>query len=565
MILRKTLLTIFTFSLFTAAKAQSTNIQFINNCPDDSLIGINVYVDGNLALSGLNFRQCSSFITVPALQPVTISVSDMSKTIEDTFYSVTTTFSNNPIIKYIAVGNGVISNTGYSPLKKFSLSFFNLAKDISGITGNTDVVFVNGCTDATGTYDFRSGAKILADNVVYGQFSANYAEMPTANYPIRMTNADGSQVLKTFLTIFDGHHLFHDKPAAIVMSGFMNPAANSNGPAFGLWAAPTTGGPLYELDTTVPEAIARMQIGHNAGDTALDTLDIYIDNELRYDDFLYRHATPFIDFVANVTTNIGIAKRSSSSVADTFYNLNAILDSSKKYLAIANGVKSSGYIPNEPFVLMVYPKNAREAASPGNTDIMPFNGATDLQEPNLKITEGSNTIGTGLFYGNYPGYTSVTASDAVYVLRKSNGDTIQMYDAQMQTLGLGGLAVTLVTSGFYDTAKNKLSPVFGLYWIKPSGGPFIRLPIHVKTDNIENTAGIDLFTIWPNPASEYIYLSGNIDFGKANGIIYDVSGRTVKVLTDISGKKIDIHELNKGIYFLKLNINNQYYQKFIKE
>src|SRR5690606_24481399 len=123
------------------------------------------------------------------------------------------TFSNNPIIRYICVANGIHSATGYSPKVPFTLSFFNIGRDNSLQAGNTDVVFMHGCTDATGTsYDIRSGAKVLGDDLVFGQFSADYTEMPTSPYKFRMTNPSGSKTVKTYITDFSSSPDFTNKP-----------------------------------------------------------------------------------------------------------------------------------------------------------------------------------------------------------------------------------------------------------------------------------------------------------------------------------------------------------------
>lgn len=67
--------------------------------------------------------------------------------------------------------------------------------------------------------------------------------------------------------------------------------------------------------------------------------------------------------------------------------------------------------------------------------------------------------------------------------------------------------------------------------------------------NIHNT-----LNIYPNPASTIIYLKED-HFNAMNFNIYDITGRQV-LSGKISDNNIDIRDINKGIYFLKIKGNN---------
>ena len=79
----------------------------------------------------------------------------------------------------------------------------------------------------------------------------------------------------------------------------MNPSANQNGAAFGIFAALPDGN-VVEFPMVVPTA--RLQVIHNAADPIANEVDVYINGTLTLDNFAFRTATPFIDVPAGVTS-----------------------------------------------------------------------------------------------------------------------------------------------------------------------------------------------------------------------------------------------------------------------
>ncbi|MEO8732979.1 MAG: T9SS type A sorting domain-containing protein [Flavobacteriales bacterium] len=76
----------------------------------------------------------------------------------------------------------------------------------------------------------------------------NYLEVPTADYSLQVQTADGTPVadLPAPLATMG----LTGQAITVFASGFLNPMNNSNGPAFGLWVALASGGPLVELTNT---------------------------------------------------------------------------------------------------------------------------------------------------------------------------------------------------------------------------------------------------------------------------------------------------------------------------
>ncbi|QTY27535.1 zinc-dependent metalloprotease [Flavobacterium sp. CS20] len=68
----------------------------------------------------------------------------------------------------------------------------------------------------------------------------------------------------------------------------------------------------------------------------------------------------------------------------------------------------------------------------------------------------------------------------------------------------------------------------------------------------------DIFTLYPNPANGFVILQFNQTSENADVKIYDLNGRLVKhkILDNFSqSQRLDINELNRGIYLVKVNQN----------
>lgn len=85
----------------------------------------------------------------------------------------------------------------------------------------------------------------------------------------------------------------------------------------------------------------------------------------------------------------------------------------------------------------------------------------------------------------------------------------------------------------------------------------------------ENESINHLISLYPNPAQSYLQIKSDVDFGKCNYTIIDVTGRTIRAgnLNDLNQSIININELNAGIYFLNLNFGNNQsaIKKFVKQ
>ena len=529
----------------TALAQPKSKVQFANNCPDMAFGAIDIYIDGVLAYDNLMFRSATTFDEIEAI-PHTISIApETSMSVTDTFYSMNMIFG--PTDTIILVANGIESATGYNPAPPFKLDVFMNARVAAHNGANSDILPMNGSTDAS-TVDFRAGIETIVNNLGLGNFAGGYEELPIGTYTFRLTNMTGSKVIGTYSLALNV--LGPPGEAAVLLSsGFVDPTANSNGAPFEMMLVPADGGPFIPLMTTDPEPYARIQFVNNSADTLADTVDIYYGNTLVADDLRFRHSTEFIDAEVGSVMPLGIAPANSTSSADAFYTLPAILDSANTYIATANGIKSStGYTPALPFAVAIYTGAREEAANSANVDILMMHGTTDL--PVSDIREGSNTIIDDAGFGVFKPYVSMAANaNYVFTLTDQSGVAeIEKYKAQWLGSGLQGKAITLFLSGFKTPANNSNGPGYGLYYSTANAGPLVPLVISTGIIGINNLG----MTIFPNPASDELYINGKITPEQVT--ITDMAGRVVIVKTNT--KVIDVAGLPTGLYQIRIDANN---------
>lgn len=549
--MKKLLLTITSTMLVAAATAQTARVQVIHNCADAIADEVDVYLNGTLLLDDFAFRTATPFTDVTAGSPITVAIAPKNSTsVADSIYSLTTTLTANGT--YVAVANGIVSTSGYNPVPDFELDIYAMGREAATNGTNTDLLVVHGSTDAP-TVDVRSGIETLVDDISYGNFSNGYLELPTADYTIRLTNTTGVQTVQTYSAPLSTLGLTGGA-GVVVASGFLNPAANSNGPAFGLYVALPTGGAMIALPTTTPEALARVQAIHNCADAAAATVDVYVNGDLAIDNFAFRTSTGFLDLPANVQLNIGIAPGNSMAVTDTIYNLAATLDSAETYVIVANGIVSpTGYNPAPAFRLSVF-GGARETANTGtNTDVLVLHGSTDA--PTVDIQAGGNTLVNDIAFGSFANaYLELPTSNYILDITDQSGTTkVASYSANLQSLNLGGAAITVLASGFLNPANNSSGPAFGLYAATAAGGNLVMLPVYTSVGNISKEKSN--VTIWPNPSTGMVNIKSDFKEGNAMISITDAAGRIISRMN--YSNTVDISSLSNGAYMLTVEDDKQ--------
>ena len=555
--MKSLILTAFLFLQIAFVNAQTARVQVIHNSADAAASTVDVYLGTTKILDDFAFRTASPFIDVTAGVPIKVSIAPSSSSSVADSIAV---FNYNLMSgsTYVLIAEGIVSATGYSPATPFDIKVYGMGREVASNTANTDVLVHHGATDAPAVdvVETGAGAGTIVANASYGDF-APYLELATADYVLQVRAAGASSAVAAF-----------DAPLAtlglqgaaltVVASGFLDPSANSNGPAFGLFAAPATGGAMVAL----PASKSRLQAIHNSADAAAATVDVYLNGDLLIDDFDFRTASPFIDAPAEVDIQLVIAPPTSTSIADSIAVFNYNLASGATYILVAEGIVSAtGYSPATPFGINVYGMAREEASISGNTDVLVHHGATDA--PAVDVVEvgiGAGTIVANASYGDFAPYLELGTNDYRIEVRAAGTTTaVATYDAPLSTLSLQDSAITVIASGFLDPSVNSNGAAFGLYVALPEGGTLIPLPIVTGLASLQSIDGLSM-NIAQNPVLDdnlNLLINSSVNRNVQLSVI-DMSGRVIETLnTDLQNGEntVSVHNLpiKSGVYVVLLS------------
>ena len=157
--------------------------------------------------------------------------------------------------KYIIVANGIVSAEGYSPAIGFDLHVYPMAREMAMTEGNTDVLVFHGATDApiVDVYEAAIAEATIVDDMDYAEFRG-YLELPTADYMLQVMDESGTNIVASYDAPLASLEL-EGQALVVLASGFLNPAENSDGEAFGLFVALSDGGSLVQLPLSSPMGI----------------------------------------------------------------------------------------------------------------------------------------------------------------------------------------------------------------------------------------------------------------------------------------------------------------------
>ncbi len=537
----------------------SARVQVIHNSADTNAQIVDIWLDNTLLIDNFEFRTATPFIDAPAGEEFTIAVKGPNSS-----NALNPLWSNQYTLEggetYILMANGIVSPEGYEPVQPFDIYVYPQGRQIGMDMMNTDVLVFHGSTDApvVDVVEVAQGAGTIVEDLNYGDF-AGYLELPTADYSLQIRNDAGTDVVAQYAAPLSTLGL-DGNAITVVASGFLNPANNSNGEAFGLWVATMMGGDLLELPAE-DISTARVQVIHNSADLAAAEVDVWLNDMLLIDDFAFRTASPFIDAPAGEEFTISIQPPTSTGPENPLWSQDYTLMGGEKYMLVANGIVSpSGYEPAQPFDIYVYPA-AREISSDDMmTDVLVFHGSTDA--PTVDIWEAAYVAGPiieDLMYGEYEDYLELETNDYILEVRDETGSVVvASYLAPLATLGLQGSSISVVASGFLNPANNSNGPAFGLWVALPAGGELIPLSIAVSVEE-GNIIEEESFNVYPNPARSKVNVNYSIESDEAVSIeIYNLLGNKLQEYSygyqsaGSYSQQLNISDLSNGMYLLRI-------------
>jgi hypothetical protein len=553
--------------LYQPSASGTANLQVIHNAADPAAASVDVYVNGAVALGGFDFRDVSSFLSLPSGLPLDIEITPAGNSTVVYSLSIDSLEASK---NYVLFANGVVNAANFTAnpdAVNIELDLFGFEDALTagaGGTGTADILIFHGATDAPTVDIAARGVGTLADNLSYTDFNpAGYLNVPASEYIIDVLDGSGTtRLLSYYADLTSAAGIPGGAAAVVFASGFLD---DSQGPGFGLYVA-IAGFPSTTQAIELPLIdSARVQVIHNAADPAAATVDVYIVSTVddtviaKLEDFDFRTATPYINLPSNQPLGIAVAPGTSTSVADALATFPTELETGETYVVIANGVLAPGSFTANPqgesTEFDLYITNGKEAADMANmTELLLFHGATDA--PTVDIdARGVATIGNDLTYGDFAGYLAVPASSYIIDVNVSaGGATAASYTADLTTLA-GGAGVAFA-SGFLDGAQG---PSFGVWVTLPDGTTF-PLPTYVGINEKTFTGKLNLY---PNPTTTNLVVSLSLDEAQTvNVSLINTLGQVVStnnlgtIDSGDSNISLDVANLTSGVYAINIQLGN---------
>jgi len=235
-------------------------VQVIHNAADTNARSVDVYYNGIRLIDNFGFRQASAFVDVDAESVINIGIAPSNSTsATDTLVNFRYTLADGG--KYVIVANGVLTPASFAANPDGKATGFNLfvypaAREIANDPAKVDLLVFHGATDVP-TVDVKTGGNVIVNDLAYGDFQG-YLAVDPMNYNLEITPGNDNQtVLLTYVASLNG---LGGNAVTLFASGFLSPAANSNGPGFALMAA-LADGTVIEL----PLAASNVQRFRTAG------------------------------------------------------------------------------------------------------------------------------------------------------------------------------------------------------------------------------------------------------------------------------------------------------------
>jgi hypothetical protein len=584
-------ITLMILALPAFALAGTAELQVIHNAADPAAAEVDVYVNGDLLLDNFAFRTATPFVEVPAGVELNIGVAPgTSAGPEDILADFQVTLAAGG--RYLAVANGVLDPDAFADNPDGRSTGFTLflqdhmAK--GSWWGTVALRAVHGSTDAPAVDIVVRNEywnRTLYGGVGYGDIGQTKVLLASDRIIDVTLPGQPDAVVASYQAPLKA---LAKQAFVVFASGFLDPAMNQDGAAFGLFAA-LADGSVVELPLDNP--LARLQVIHNSPDPDASEVDIYVNGERLLDDFAFRAATPFIDVPAGVELVIGVAPGSAPDASGIIAEFPVTLMNGKTYVAMATGVLDPGAFAANPdgadIGFTIKPlAGAREKGYWNRIAVVAYHGSTDA--PRVDIRKETDYDGGyrdddddeddkswwyrgplfgDLGYGEFSGYKYLKARNYVLNVTPAGDDQTVVASFRADLRGLEGGAAVVFASGFLSPADNQDGEAFGLFAALPTGD-VVALPAVTSGDDsrrdVVEVTRTQVEQNYPNPFNPMTTIAFTMPAkGRVSVKVYDVRGRMVSEL--VNGEReagrhavtFDGTRLSSGLYMYQVTTKDQ--------
>lgn len=517
--------------------AQQARVQIIHNAAGTALDTVDVYVNDQL-LDNVAFRTATGILR---LDPGTYNVNLNHKSSIDSGDQVLARFTleltaNATNFGHLVMVTGVEDTANYAanPDGRSTGVQLIVRRNVAIGTTNQTIVpstIIHASSDAPGVNITTrpSSAIVNLSNVRYGDTTGNVF-LPAQQSFIDVTINSNSTLFKSYIAPLQ---LFAGRTLTVFASGFVDPTANQNGSAFGLFVVDTNGGAVIAL----PEGF-RAQFINTVADTSVTRVDVW-QNSVRIAQNLGRmQATPMLNLTAGNNQYTVTKAGSPDENTDVLYSTNGpiSINSGESYVAFITGVVDTVNYPTNPDGLdrslaLIGFNNFRESVvNAGQFDVRFFNGITNAGA--IELNRGASSTTPMFSATQYSDFRSAVSLPSIgnnaYILRENiGGELTRTYRLRVPAAFANRVGV-LVAAGFKPDTSLPANALLSSYYIAFTNGEVVPLTelnafiqiVHASAD--------------PSIAEVDIYINGekvldNFGFANATPFLPVVPYKTLTV------------------------------------
>ncbi|MCF8429912.1 MAG: T9SS type A sorting domain-containing protein, partial [Bacteroidia bacterium] len=402
-----------------------------------------------------------------------------------------------------------------------------------GVTDAPSVDVIAKPTASTGT---------LPTNLRFAQANSSASTLFFNNVPtyLEMRLTGTSSVIKAYSANLTS---LNQKMVTVFASGFVNPTANQNGKNFGMFAVDTNGIVIELQEAT------RLQFIHNAADVALQSFDVYFNNNKVISALNFRAATPFLTINAGNTE----VRVSTANQTDTLFFIPSInLVSGKSYLAMAMGLKDSTNFAANPdganrlLNINGYDSMPEGSLLAGSFQYLVANGNTDAPQLSFNKVPTQTSVISNLKYGDF---SALRTDNTSYIFNISNSSKTEFNGAYSLNAGAYlNQSGVVFTSGFYRAAGNPSNAASFKVMLALNNGTVVELNrLQNKLQFIHNSPDTTIRNV--DIYANGIKIVNDLGFRNATGI---ASGTDAYVPVRINLTKGDAVDTSNALWSISM-------------